>query len=112
MIGFACYQFAALGIVEATIANDDDKNRVCPPIEYWDANTDYLSAYLASLVHERARAAHPSVAGWAKTTRLIPFNGIALMRDDPAVIETRERIKSYAVPAAANLQKLLSQNAA
>lgn len=112
MIGFACYQFATLGIVEATIASDAEKNRLCPPIAYWDVNTDYLSAYLASLAHERARAAHPAVAGWAKATRLNPVSGIALMRDDPAVIEARDRIKGYAGAAAANLQKLLRQNAA
>jgi hypothetical protein len=112
MLGFACYQFATLGIVEATIANDAEKNRLCPPIAYWDVNADYLSAYLAGLMRERAGAAHPAVAGWAKATRLNPVSGIALVRDDPAVIEARERIKVYAGAAVANLQKLLSQNAA
>ncbi len=112
MLGFACYQFATLGIVEATIASDAEKNRLCPPIAYWDVNTDYLSAYLSSLAYERARAAHPAVAGWAKATRLNPVGGIALMRDDPAVIEARDRIKGFAGAAAANLQKLLRRNAA
>jgi hypothetical protein len=112
MVGFACYQFATLGVVEATIATDAEKNRLCPPIVYWDSNADYLSGFLAGLAYERARAAHPALASWAKATRLNPVSGIALMRDDPAVIEARERIKAYAGAAAANVQKLLSQNAA
>jgi hypothetical protein len=109
MFGIVCYQFATLGAVEATVADDDEKNHLCPPIRYWDDNADYLSAFLASLVRERARAAYPAVANWAKTTRLNPMSGMALVRDDPAVIESRERIKSYAGRAAANIQRLLGQ---
>jgi hypothetical protein len=112
MLGFVSYQFAMLGVVEATIANDADKNRLCPAIAYWDVNADYLSAYLASLIRERGWATFPALASWAKATRLNPIGGIAQMRDNPAVIEVRERIKAYAGAAAANIPRLLSQDAA
>jgi hypothetical protein len=105
--GFACYQFAMLGVVEATVASDEEKNRLCPSIAYWDANTDYLSAFLASLANERVRAAHPALASWAKDTRLNPLGGIALYRDAPNVIDARERIKRCGAAAATNLVKLL-----
>jgi hypothetical protein len=49
--GFACYQFAVLGVVEATVESDAEKNRLCPPLAYWDANLDYLSAFLATLAN-------------------------------------------------------------
>src|SRR6185295_8018464 len=39
--GFACYQFAMLGVIEATIESDEEKNLLCPPIAYWDRNEDY-----------------------------------------------------------------------
>ncbi len=52
---FACYPAALLGVVEATIADTDEKNRLCPPIRYWDEPRDYLSSYLALMAHERAR---------------------------------------------------------
>jgi hypothetical protein len=110
--GFACYQFAMLGVVEATVASDEEKNRLCPPIAYWDANTDYLSAFLAVLVNERARAAHPAVANWARETRLNPFGAIAHYRDDPSVMAARERIKRSAMAAAGNLVQLLKADAA
>ena len=106
--GFACFQFALLGVVEATVGSDEEKNRLCPPIAYWDANTDYLSAFLATLANERARAAYPAVANWANATRLSPLSGIAQYRDVPTVIDARERIKRFAAAAASNLVTVLA----
>jgi hypothetical protein len=110
--GFACYQFAMLGVVEATVESDAEKNRLCPPIAYWDADTDYLSAFLATLANEQARAAHPALANWAKSTRLNPLGGIALHRDAQSVIDARERIKRFGAAAASNLMKLVRASTA
>jgi len=104
--GFACYQFAMLGVIEATVESDEAKNRLCPPIAYWDANADYLSAFLAGLANERARAAHPTLASWAKDTRLNPLGAIGRYRDAAIVVEARERIKRFGAAAAGNLLKL------
>jgi putative NAD(P)-binding protein len=108
LYGFACYQFAMLGVVEATVKSDEEKNRLCPSIAYWDTNTDYLSAFLASLANERARAAYPALVSWAKETRLNPRGGIERHRDAPNVIDARERIARFGAAAAINLMKLLS----
>lgn len=104
---FACYPFALLGVIEATIADADEKNRVCPPIRYWDSPSDYLAAYLALLVNERARLAHPTVVAWAKGTRLNPLSGLGTHRDDPLVAQTWNLTKQYGAAAATNLIKLL-----
>jgi hypothetical protein len=106
--GFASYQFALLGVVEALIDSDDEKNRLCPPIAYWDHNADYLSAYLAAMVSERLRAAHPALADWAKGTRLNPLGRLGEHRDHPTVVETRERIKRFGATAAGKLTTLLA----
>jgi NAD(P)-binding Rossmann-like domain len=108
-LGFACYQFAMLGVIEATVDSDDEKNRLCPPIRYWDADTDYLSAFLASIANAAARAAQPALASWMQSTRLNPLSGVALHADDPIVIDARERIKRFGAAAAGNLVKLLAQ---
>ncbi|MDK9558054.1 NAD(P)-binding protein [Marinobacter sp. M216] len=110
--GFACYQFAMLGVVEATLDSDDKKNRLCPPIAYWDVNTDYLSAFLSGLANERARAAYPDLANWAKNTRLNPLCGIKLYRDLPSVADAHERIKRSGMAAVGNLVKLVRTKAA
>ena len=110
--GLACYQFTTLGVVEATVESDEEKNRLCPPIMNWDANTDYLSAFLATLRNQRSRDGSPALARWAMTTRLNPLGGLALHHDDPLVIDARERIKRYASAATTNLTKLLGASAA
>ena len=106
-LGFACYQFAMLGVVEATVDSDDEKNRLCPPIRYWDADTDSLSALLASIANAPVRAAHAALAGWMQPSRLNPLSGIATHANDPGVIDAGERIKRFGAAAAGNLVKLL-----
>ena len=105
--GFACYQFAALGVAEATIEDDAEKNRLFPTIRYWDVSADYVSAFGAGLVSSTAIGAHPALAVWNKTCRLNPMSGLPAHRDDPRVIASRERVKQNALAAAINLQKLL-----
>jgi hypothetical protein len=108
---FACFQFAMLGVAEATIESDAEKNRLLPPIHYWESGTGYLRAFLAGLANERARAAYPALASWAKDTRLNPLGGMGRHRDDPRVIEARERIKRFGAAAAGNLAKLIGAGA-
>lgn len=109
---FACLPFALLGVVEATLEHDDDKNRLCPPIRYWDQPVDYLVAYLAAMAQERARATYPALAAWAKASRLNPLGGIGMHREHPVVAQTREVIRQFGAAAGGNLVKLLAAHAA
>jgi hypothetical protein len=108
MWGFASLQFALLGVVEATVDSDEQKNRLCPPIPYWDRNIDYLSASLALLYGEQARAQHPALAAWAKQTRLNPLGQIGRYRDDPVAAAARERIRNAGPAAAASLARMVA----
>jgi hypothetical protein len=105
---FACYQFAMLGVIEATVDSDEQKNGLCPALAYWDENADYLRGFLATMASATAMAAHPTLAKWNKTSRLNPVSGSAVLRDDPRVVASRERIKHFGLAAAMNLQKLLA----
>ena len=107
--GFACHQFVMLGVIEATVESDEQKNGLCPPIAYWDANEDYLTAFLATMASTMAIAAHSRLASWHKVSRLNPNSAIASHRDDPRVVDARERIKRFGLPASMNLTKLLSE---
>jgi hypothetical protein len=109
MWGFACYQFAMLGVVEATIASDEQKNALCPPIRYWDRNEDYALAFLAMMSVMSSVPAYPPVATWNKSTRLNPLGGIGAHKDNPRVAESRVRIKRFGMPAAMNLRNLTSE---
>jgi hypothetical protein len=79
----------------------------CPPIRYWDEPRDYLSSYLARMVHDHARAAHPAVVAWAKGTRLNPISGLGVHREHPLVVQTLDDLKQFGAAAAGNLVKLL-----
>lgn len=104
---FACYPAALLGVIEATIADTAEKNRLCPPIHYWDTPRDYLSTYLARMAHDRACAAHPALVAWSRGARLNPLSGLGAHRDHPLVVQTWGEVKQYGAAAAANLVKLL-----
>src|SRR5690606_18437819 len=54
-VGFPCFGAALAGYVEATIADDDEKNRLCPPSPLSDTPTDWLAMQV------RGGRARPSV---------------------------------------------------
>jgi len=106
--GFASFQLAMLGVVEATVDGDDEKNRLCPPIPYWDAPVDYLRAYLALLGAERNRAGVPALAAWARQTRLNPLGRLGEYREHPTAVATRGQIRQFGPAAPQALVRLLS----
>ena len=96
--GFACFQFALLGAAEALLASDDERNRLNPPVRYWDTPADYLRTYLATMTHGRANA-----------SRLNPLRDLGKYRDHPQVQQTRDVIKQLGAAAVGNTMKLLSR---
>ena len=107
MWGFACFQFAMLGVAEALVEEDDEKNRLFPPISYWDSNGDYVTAFLVGTANARSRAAHPALATWAKRSRLNPLGEGDRYSDHPTVIAARDRIKRYGPAAVETLDGLI-----
>jgi hypothetical protein len=108
MWGFASHQFALLGVAEAMIDSDEEKNRLCRPIRYWDDSGDYLTAYMALLASERARAAHPALATWARDSRLNPLGRLGEYSNHPTVVETRGLLKKVGATAMENVAKLVA----
>jgi len=108
--GFVCFQFAMLGVMEATVSSDEEKNRLCPPLNYWDVNADYLAAFLATMSTDQARTEHPALAEWARATRLNPLGGVERSRDDPRVADAGARIKRYKAAAVSNLEEILQRH--
>ncbi|MCD2443820.1 NAD(P)-binding protein [Agromyces sp. SYSU K20354] len=106
--GTVSMQYALLGVVEALLPDDAARNALCPPINLWDRNRDFLVAYLALMVASRARVAYPDVAQWARTTRLYPFADLPRHADDPRVTEARARARSHAAGAFENLTRLVA----
>ena len=106
--GFASFQFALLGATEALIASDEEKNRLCRPINYWDEPGDYLKAYMALLAGERSRAAHPALAAWAGDSRLNSLARLGEYGNHPTVVETRGLLKEVGAGAMENVARLMA----
>jgi hypothetical protein len=109
MWGFACYQFALLGAIEAMVDTDEAKNALCPPVSYWDRNEDYPTAFVAMMAFTTASAAYPALNAWSKASRLNPTSALPSYKTDPRVASARERIRRFALPAAMNVQKILDR---
>ena len=108
--GFASVQFTLLGVAEALIDSDEEKNRLCRPIRYWDKPVDYLEAYMATLAGERARAAHPGVVAWARGSRLTALAKLGEYSNDPTVAETRNLLKQVGAGAMQNVANLIAMS--
>ncbi|MDQ6881806.1 MAG: NAD(P)-binding protein [Pseudomonadota bacterium] len=106
--GFASFQFALLGAAEALVDGDEDKNRLCRPISYWDQPGDYIKAFTALLTSERARAAHPALAAWARDSRLNPLARLGEYSDHPTVVETRGLLKKVGAGVMENMARLMA----
>ena len=109
MWGFACQQFAMLGVVEATIDNDEEKNKLCRPIRYWEQNADYLSSYMARVVGERARSGYPALAAWTRESRLNAMGRLGEYSNHPSVVATGGLLKTVATAAMENMARLLAE---
>ncbi len=105
--GFACFQFAMLGVAEAMLETDAQKNELFPPIAYWDNNVDFITGFLATMANTRGRAAYPALASWANESRLNPLAGVDRFRDHPTVIDSQARIKLSGPAAVDTLTRLL-----
>ena len=89
------------------IEGDEEKNRLCRPIRYWEQCGDYVTSYLALIASERARATHPALAAWARDSRLNPLSRLGEYSKHPSVMETRELLKNFGAAAMENLPKLV-----
>jgi hypothetical protein len=108
MFGPGCYMFAFIGVVEALLDGDADKNQLCRPVVAWENDVEYLAAFLAAMTVQRNAAIHPELLRWTKTTRLSPTSGLDARRDDPIVVEARQRIKTHAAAAVQRVQEFLT----
>lgn len=106
--GTVSFQYAMLGVVEAELHDDDQKNELCRPVHLWDRNVDFLIAYAALMANARARGQHPAVSAWSRTSRLYPFAELERYADDPRLPEARERSRAHAAGALSNLPRLIA----
>ncbi len=105
-----CYS-ALIGYVEAT-RDDDERNRLCPPVSQMTLSPDWGS-FMAGILDSGARhAAEPDLANWLESARVNLTCGIAKRSSDPRLAASLNRWGEYADRALANAAPLLAAPAA
>ncbi|MEM7091728.1 MAG: NAD(P)-binding protein [Actinomycetota bacterium] len=105
-LGVAPWSAAILGFVETLDIDDDERNRLCPPVPRTGLIADQLRILAAGLEAEGARRDHPDIAAWSQQARLNPTRSMAEHFDDPAVMESLTLMLESVEPAVANLSAL------
>jgi hypothetical protein len=103
--GASPFAAAITAYVEATRADLDEKNKLCPPNPYMDIPADLVRTTLVSMSADFQWSKRPDIADWLQRARLNPTRGIAQRTDEPRVQESIMRFLQNAPPAVANLRR-------
>lgn len=100
---------AIIAHVEVNYTSDDEKNRLCQPMQAPDAATDWLLLLKAENAALARWGADKSLRDWMAGHRLTGANLRSDAVDqDPAIAAIRDRIRTASARAAANLEHLIT----
>jgi hypothetical protein len=104
--GFPCFGAALAGYVEATRADDAEKNRVCRPSPYSNTTTDWARMLVLGTRAAMSFAAEPDIKAWADQVPLNPARippGTTVTADLTAALE---RYRTYVEPGLVRMAQL------
>lgn len=104
--GFPCFGAALAGFVEATIDDDAEKNRLCPPSPYSDTPADWCRMQVLGGRASMSYSAHPDIKAWSDGVSLNPSRVPPGLQDDPELSAATARFKASAPAGLARLAEL------
>ena len=104
--GFPCFNAALAGYVEATRADDRERNRLCPPNTLPDSFASWARMQVRGALATRSFGAEPDIAAWANGCALNPARIEPAERDDPAVQAAAARLAEHAERGLARMSEL------
>ncbi|HLG66516.1 MAG TPA: NAD(P)-binding protein [Acidimicrobiales bacterium] len=107
-IGIASWSAATVAALEATVADEELKNGLCPPVSFTGEVASLLPITRAGITGLMARAAVPELASWNDRCRLNPARGAADHLDDTRVHLAFTTLVASLGPAVENLARLLA----
>jgi hypothetical protein len=104
-ITFACYGAALAGYVEATLEDDAEKNRLCPPAPFSNTPVDWARQ---QVLGSRASSitAYPAIRDWADGVSLNPGRIPPELVGSAAVAAAQHRLAQHVAPGMARLAQL------
>ncbi|HEY6530794.1 MAG TPA: NAD(P)-binding protein [Acidimicrobiales bacterium] len=97
-----------IGHVEASYADDDVKNRLCPPNRYPSTAVDWLPNTATSQRVQNLWGEDPELTAWMEGSRLNTARGLRSRLDDPVMVDAVTRMINHAEGAVTNLNRLMA----
>jgi len=111
-IGIVPWGAATIGVVEAAMDDDAEKNRLCPPLVFTGDVADMPYMAYAGMTGLTARSSDPALNAWTEASRLNPARGAAGHLEDPRVPTAFESLGANIGAAMTNLERLAGASAA
>jgi hypothetical protein len=105
--GFPCFGAALIGYVEATRADDEEKNRLCPPSNYGDSMAQWAEMNVRGTRATMSFIAEEDIKQWSDTVALNPTRVRPDQQPSAALDDARARVMRHTGPALARLEQLM-----
>ena len=97
---------ATIAVVESTGVDDEEKNRLCPPVVFSGDAADLVRFAYSAMQGQVARARDEAVGPWSAASRLNPAQAALDHIDDPDVAESLAFMKEHTQAALRNLERV------
>lgn len=105
--GFPCFGAALVGYVEATRADDDEKNRLCPPTPYGNSMAEWARMNVLGTRAAMSFMAEPDIREWCNQVWLNPARISPGQPASAALDDARERLATHTGPGLSGFAALL-----
>jgi hypothetical protein len=104
--GFPCFGAGLAGYAEATVEDDDEKNRLCPPSPYSDTPADWARMQVLGNRASMSFTSHPDIKAWADEVSLNPARIPQDMADSDDLTAAVERFRAHVGAGMARMAEL------
>ena len=94
--GFPCFGAALTGYVEATRADDEEKNRVCPATPYPSSLVDWARMQVLGYRASVSFGSEPDIKEWGQGCLLNPTRVPPEQQERPEVVAAQRRVGEHA----------------
>lgn len=107
--GHTTYNAALLGFIEGSGRDEEEKNRLCPPVSQLAVPLDWIRMIVGVLNTSALHSAQPDIAAWQDASRLTLSRGVNNFLDDPRTQSALSRWQNNAEQALTNASRLLAE---
>jgi hypothetical protein len=104
--GFPCFGAAVTGYVEATRADDAEKNRLCPPSSFGNTLVDWAQMNVTGFRATASFGAEPDIKDWASRVTLNPARVPPDTVPSAQLDDALARLAAHTAPGVARLAEL------